>query len=54
MGFLLGDGSLTKTSNHKAYFVQSAEDYESIKHLFPYKIDKQYGITYAVNIPNVK
>lgn len=54
MGFLLGDGSLTKTSNHKAYFVQSAEDYESIKHLFPYKVDKQYGITYAVNIPNAK
>ena len=54
MGFLLGDGSLTKTSNHKAYFVQSAEDYESIKHLFPYKIDKQSGITYAVNIPNAK
>lgn len=54
MGFLLGDGSLTKTSNHKAYFVQSAEDYESIKHLFPYKVDKQHGITYAVNIPNAK
>ena len=54
MGFLLGDGSLTKTSNHKVYFVQSTEDYESIKHLFPYKVDKQYGITYAVNIPNAK
>lgn len=54
MGFLLGDGSLTKTSNHKAYFVQSTEDYESIKHLFPYKVDRQYGITYAVNIPNAK
>ena len=54
MGFLLGDGSLTKTSNHKAYFVQSTEDYESIKHLFPYKVDKQHGITYAVNIPNAK
>ena len=54
MGFLLGDGSLTKTSNHKAYFVQSTEGYESIKHLFPYKVDKQHGITYAVNIPNAK
>ena len=54
MGFLLGDGSLTKTSNHKAYFVQSTEDYESIKHLFPYKVDKQHGITYAVNILNAK
>ena len=54
LGFLLGDGSLTKTSKHKAYFVQTTEDYESIKHLFPYKVDKQSGITYAVNIPDAK
>ena len=54
MGFLLGDGSLTKTSNNKAYFVQDAQDYDSIKHLFPYKVDKQSGITYALNIPNAK
>ena len=54
MGFLLGDGSLTKTSNNKAYFTQDAEDYESIKYLFPYKVDKQSGITYAINIPNAK
>lgn len=54
MGFLLGDGSLTKTSKDKAYFTQSAEDYESIKHLFPYEVELRYGITYAVNIPNAK